>query len=164
VIENIGVTGNAFKTPYRLYADLYTPQMSFGFHEFNPTIRPQTSLPQRQDYYDQFTLPAARAHRPDNLVNVWLHERFPLVAAVTVPNRLLLLLAPFSVLALTRLDRRVVWSVLPIYIAFYALFAYLLPWYCIVVAPTVIGWVLLGKHALERWPGVWIALSLAVIV
>ena len=169
VIENIGVTGDALKTPYRLYADLYTPQMSFGFHQFDPSVRPKTNLPQRQDYYDQFTVPAAREHRPDNLVSVWLHERFPLLASVTVPNRFLLLLLPLSIGALCRIDRRVIWAMLPIYIAFYAVFAYLLPVYCVVIAPIVIAWVLMGKAFIERiargrrdW--VVAAMSLVIIV
>jgi 4-amino-4-deoxy-L-arabinose transferase-like glycosyltransferase len=151
VIENIGITGHPLKTPYRLYADLYTPQMSFGFHDFDPTVRPQTTLRQRQDYYDQFTIPAAAAHRPDRIARTWLTERFPLLATVTLPNRLLALLAPLSVLALTTVPRAATWAVLVIYIAFYAMFAYLLPVYCVVVAPVAIVWVLLGKSVIERW-------------
>jgi len=151
LIENIGVTGHALKTPYRLYADLYTPQMSFGFHDFDPTIRPQTTLPQRQDYYDQFTIPAAAAHRPDRVLRTWATERFPLLASVTLPNRLLVPLALLSVFALTSKARVVTWAVLAVYVAFYSMFAYLLPVYCVVVAPVAIAWVLLGKDFLERW-------------
>ena len=150
LIENVGITGNPLRTPYRLYADLYTPQMSFGFHDFDPTVRPQTKLPQRQIYYDQFTVPAVRAHRPDQIVHTWLYDRFPLLAEVTVPNRLLLILLPLSVLALSSLPRAGAWSVLILYVSLYALFAYLLPMYCVVIAPISIFWVLLGKDSIER--------------
>ena len=60
IIENVGITGKPFETPYRLYADLYTPGIQFGFHDFDPNARPQTNLLQRQIYYDQFTVPAVK--------------------------------------------------------------------------------------------------------
>lgn len=169
VIQNVGITGDPLKSPYRLYADLYTPQMSFGFHRFDETIRPQTTLPQRQDYYDEFTIPAARKHRPQTIVQTWLKERFPMLADVTTPNRILLVLLPLSLFAFpwrgrparaqsdsartgrtSNVGALVLWSVLPLWIAFYAVFAYVLPVYCVVVAPAVIFAVLLGKTFAER--------------
>jgi hypothetical protein len=155
VIENVGVTGEPFKTPYRLYADLYTPQMSFGFHEFDPNVRPRTSLPQKQDYYDVFTAPIAREHRPGNIANVWLRERSPLIAKVTLPNRVLLALLPLGFLALSRPDARLIWAILLLYIGFYALFSYLLPFYLVVIAPIIIIAALYGKFALEQLAGRW---------
>ena len=153
MIENKGVTGQWLKTPYRLYADLFTPQMSFGFHEFDPTIRPQTTLPQRQAYYDEFTIPAAQAHRPDRILSTWLKIRFPLLAKVDLPNRLLLLLFPLGLIQLKRRCGLALCAVLPIYLAFYSLFAYLLPVYCIVIAPPITALVLLGKKFLQHVAG-----------
>jgi hypothetical protein len=153
LIENKALTGDVLESPYRRYADLYTPQMSFGFHDFDPAIRPQTTLPQRQIYYDEFTVPAARAHRADRIVHTWFAERFPEMAKVTLPNRLLLLLLPASLLALWSVPRRTLWIVLPLYTAMYAMFAYLLEMYLVVIAPVVIFWALLGKESLERAGG-----------
>ena len=125
--------------------------MSLGFHAFNENVRPQTTLRQRLDYYEEFTIPAARAHRSDQVVPTLFRERLPLLAKVTTPNRLLWFLVPLGVIAAFRArERLVLSSVLLVFIAFYALFAYLLPWYCIVVAPAVIVLVLLGKQYLER--------------
>ncbi|MEO6436334.1 MAG: hypothetical protein ABIP55_11330 [Tepidisphaeraceae bacterium] len=155
VIENVGVTGKPLYTPYRMYADLDTPQMSFGFHDFDPAIRPRTTLRQRQDYYDQFTAPAAKAHRPERVAATWLNERFPLLAQVTLPTRLLVVLLPLSVFALRPAIRMVLWGVLPLWVALYALFAYVLPVYCVVISPAMLLGVLLGKDAVERWSGRW---------
>jgi hypothetical protein len=149
VVQNRSITGRWLETPYRLYADLYTPQMSFGFHRFDPTIRPKTTLQQRVDYYDQFTVPAAMRHRPDTIVQTWLHERLPALAKVTTPNRLLLILAPFGLIALRRYRPAAVPVGVPlVWVALYAAFAYLLDWYCIVVAPAVIACVVLGTTLL----------------
>jgi hypothetical protein len=177
IIENLGITGKPFETPYRLYADLYTPGIHFGFHDFDPSRRPQTNLPQRQIYYDQFTVPAVKAHRPERVVSIWLHERFPTLFEVTLPNRLFLVLIPLVLLGLNKGDTTlylkgrvpfiVVGTVLVLYVVLYAGFAYLLPMYCVVVAPSVIVWVLLGKDAIERMAGRWrdgmtVALTLAI--
>ena len=149
-IQNLGISRDPFKTPYRLYADLYTPQMSFGFHRFDPSARPQTDLPQRIDYYNEFTVPAARAHRLDKIFATWKNERLPLLGKATLPSPWLLALLPFGLLALRDRTRIAVWAVLPLWVAMYAMFAYLLPWYAVVVAPPMILWALLGKQWLER--------------
>jgi hypothetical protein len=63
--------------------------------------------------------------------------------------------------------RGVVRTTLGLYVILYAAFAYLLPMYCVVVAPGAIAWVLLGKDALEhiaerRREAVTVALTLAI--
>jgi 4-amino-4-deoxy-L-arabinose transferase-like glycosyltransferase len=152
VIENLGITGQPFKTPYRLYADLYTPGMSYGFHTFDPTVRPQTTLQQRQDYFDAFTVPAARTHAAvvGQIVGMWFKHRFPLMAKVATPNRLLLILVPLCVLAVATARRKVMVAVLVLWLAFYAVFSYVLPVYVVVIAPVILLCVLLGKEAAER--------------
>ncbi len=147
VIQNIGVVGKPFTTPYRAYCDAYTPQMSFGFHDFDPNIRPQTNLQQRLDYYDHFTLPAAREHALVPTWKVWIASRFPVLSKDALPNRMLLILLPLGLLAIRGLPRAVFVAVLPMYIAFYWFFAYLLPWYCVVIAPAILVLVLLGARA-----------------
>lgn len=127
--------------------------MSLGFHPFDPTVRPQTQLAQREDYYDEFTIPAAQKHRPGAIIPTLLRERLPVLGKVTTPNRLLWLLVPFGVIAMFRFharERIVLAAPLIGLVAFYAMFAYLLPWYCVVVAPAVILLVLLGKDFFER--------------
>ena len=171
IIENLGIAGKPFETPYRLYADLYTPGIHFGFHDFDPTRRPQTNLPQRQIYYDQFTVPAVKAHRPERILSTWLHERFPTLFEVTLPSRLFLLLMPLALIkgdTTLYLKGRVPFIWVPVlYVVLYAGFAYLLPMYCVVVAPGVIVWVLLGKNAIEQLAGRWrdgarVALTVAI--
>jgi hypothetical protein len=139
--------------------------MSFGFHDIHPTARPQSTLPQRQIYYEQFTVPALREHRPGRIIPIWLYDRFPLLAEVALSNRLLLILLPLSLLtAFANRARFAAWSILVLYVALYAIFPYLLPMYVVVIAPAVILWALLGKASLEASfpPAIAVALTLAV--
>jgi hypothetical protein len=147
-----GVTGHWLLTPYRVYCDMFTPQMSFGFHRIDPNARPQTTLQQRIDYYRDFTVGAVAAHRPELVLRTWAQDRLPCIATFALPNPLLLILLPIGLMAL-RGRRWLLVGVLPIWIALYSFFAYVMPHYVVVIAPAVIFLVLLGMRALEQaWP------------
>jgi hypothetical protein len=148
VIDNYGITGNPLKTPYRLYVDTFMPGGAFGFHKFNPALRPATDLPQRQIYFDRLYVPALRAHRPRNFLHEQWRERLPAVVDATLANPLLLLLMPLSVMALER-RRWVAWLPLPLFVLFYAPFAFMLVHYPLVVAPVAALAVVMGKMVVE---------------
>ena len=145
VVLNYGVTGDPLKTPYRLYCDLYVPNISFGFHEVTPA-KLQTALVQKQVYYDVFAASVAEEHNRGSLLDTWIRERFPAFVFYTLPTPLLVPLLFASVLAL-RGRRWVLWLPMPLFIAAYALFAYFIPNYIAVfIAPTVYA-ALLGVDA-----------------
>ena len=102
LIFNIGVTGRWNESPYRHHADRFTPGMTFGFHQPDPHAQPQTTLPQRLAYYDDYTLTATKTHRPERLWQTWSRERFPLLATWALPSELLLILVPPALLGLRR--------------------------------------------------------------
>src|SRR5205814_6214268 len=77
VVQNVGITRKPFKTPYRKYVDEFTPSAAFGFHKWDSSRRPATSLLQRQIYYDKMTIPAVKAHRPDRILPQLWHTRLP---------------------------------------------------------------------------------------
>lgn len=149
---NVGVTGKLVETPYRRYCDLYTPQMTFGFHRFDPTVGPQTELPQRVRYYEKFTVPAAAEHRRDRIWQTWRDKRIPLIVRNALPTGALLVLLPAALLAL-RGPRWVFVGLGVLFIGFYACFAYLLRHYIVLLAPAVLVGALLGARAIvESFP------------
>jgi hypothetical protein len=149
---NRGITGSFWETPDRLYNELYTPGVSYGFHAFNPNAKLATTLPQRLKYYREFTVPAAKAHQPVKLWSNWVHERFPTLVQFALPSPWLLILIPVGLLALTAM-RAVLAGMVALFIAAYMMFAYLLAHYVVVPAPGIILLVLLGVRALEEtWP------------
>jgi hypothetical protein len=172
VIKNFGTTGHPLRSPYTAYLHQVTPQMSYGFHTFDPAVRPQTNLQQAIDYYDEFIVPAAREHRPDRIITTWWHERLPLLARATLPNRLLLVLLPAALLALPRARAAIVLAILlPLWVVAYAGFTFLLDWYGVLAAPGVIACVVLATAraipdaASAKWrAAVRTFLALAVIV
>ncbi|MEA2734959.1 MAG: hypothetical protein QOE14_1410 [Humisphaera sp.] len=147
-VFNIGVTSKLFRTPYQMYCDLYTPQSVFGFHRFDPAATPASTLPQLIAYHEQFIHPAAQHHRVDTIWKSWIRERFPRIAAIALPSPWLLILIPAAMLATTR-RRWVLLGVLPLSLALYAMFAFLLAHYIVLMTPAIIFAVLLGQEAVR---------------
>jgi 4-amino-4-deoxy-L-arabinose transferase-like glycosyltransferase len=148
-----GVTGRWTRTPYQEYVDLFNPGLGYGFATFDPSVRPKTTLQQKQDYYDEFVVPEVKSHRLANLPAEWLRNRLPRMAGATLSSTFLLVLVPLGLLGLTSLPRRVLAATLPLYILLYLPFTSLLAHYALVVAPAIILLALLGKQQLEQtWP------------
>ena len=169
VALNIGVTGNPLKTPYQLYAEQDSPNLAYGFGHGQAEIL-RSRVPQKVDFYREFLLPEIERHRPANALPILLKERIWRIANVATPTPWLLILYPLSLLGLRHNARWIFWSMLPLYLALYAMFPFLLPHYAIVPAPAVLLGVLIGKRVLEdllpqrRRPMCNLILSLAIAV
>jgi hypothetical protein len=154
LIFNHGVSGEWLTSPYRVYLDRDAPQLSFGFHEYDPSRKAKSTIVQKQIYHEVFNAGLIKNHRVDNLLTTWFDRsdegRFGLILESTTPS---LLLAPFvfaGVLAAgaTR-GRWILAIVLPLYCFGYVFYAALLRHYTPVVAPAVIALGLLGARQVE---------------
>ena len=98
LIANRGITGDWLTTPFRLYLDQSQPGSAFGFHPYDPNLRPTSPLQQKQDYYDLFYVPFIKDHQPDRLLGTWWRQYVPEIIDTTLPGRALLLFLPLGVL------------------------------------------------------------------
>lgn len=151
-VANIGITGRWYKMPWTVYAQRDIPYEGLGFHQIDPARRPMSKLPQKQMYYDLVNVPAQLAHRPGRVWSNFLNVRDVTLANATLPNPLLLILLPVSVLAWT--GRRWILLVpLLIFLGGFALYYFFFDWYCMAVAPAMVVGVVLGFHVLcQTWP------------
>jgi hypothetical protein len=149
IVFNVGVTGKWYRTPFDHYADRDYPGTTLGFHEFDPSRRPASQLPQKQKYYDDFAVPAIKRHQPDKVIGNWLGADLARALADGMPHRLMFILLPVGLLGLTDRRRWLLWLLLPAYVVAFSFYTWNLPHYAIIVAPAVILWVLLGAHVLE---------------
>jgi hypothetical protein len=165
IVFNIGVTGNPFRTPYAAYLDRFSPQSLWGVGG-REIARPDTTLQQKLDYYDDFTAPAMREHELRKMPGIWLKERFPQMAYIMLPSVLLLTLVPLGV---AQARHNVDWLVLAappaLFVALYSTFAYLLPHYIVVHAAGVIFLALLGRRRLiATWPNGFLTCASALLI
>ncbi|MGB7157094.1 MAG: hypothetical protein WBD40_03445 [Tepidisphaeraceae bacterium] len=167
VIFNLGVTGEAFHSPYRLYLDRDAPQFSFGFHKSDLTKLPRSPIVQKTEYHVRYNRPMILAHRPERLLDAWLNPRTGRlmdVLAATLPSPVPLdTLTPTAIalipllfaglFGLTTVPRRALAAVFPLYCFFYLFYAALLRHYTPVVAPATILLAMLGMRQVESlWP------------
>jgi len=142
-IANRDITGHWFQTPFRLYADADYPGTALGFGDVDPTARPQSQLPQKQKLYIEKTLPLIEQHRLRNLPQILFQRvRLTLSLGATTPFPLLVILLPVALAN----RRSLVLAPILLFIGLYALYVYFFPHYVIVVAPAIIGGILLGAE------------------
>ena len=176
VVFNLGVTGKPFESPYRFYLDRDAPQLSFGFHEYDPTRLPKSHLAQKNFYHVTFNGQLIRDHRPEKLFEAWFGPeggrlkdgRLRLILESTSPSLFLapLLLAGF--LGLTNHRRLALFMILPLYCLLYLFYAALLRHYTPVVAPATMLLGVLGMRQLEvavpRWRAAAATFALALVI
>jgi len=160
VIFNLGVTAHILQTPYTLYLHREQPGATFGFHQFNPAAKGQSTLPQMQKDLE-FSKTYFALHQPDNFWKPWLFTQHPqgfgdrppylaMIADTTLPVRFLLILLPVGLLALTTRPRRILFLTFPLFVVFYILNPFFLEHYAIVLIPSVVLCLLLSIEALAR--------------
>ena len=153
IVFNVGVTGKWYRTPFEYYADRDYPGTRLGFHEWNPSLRPVSQLPQKQKFHDEWTVSAIQRHQLANMPSYWFKTGLPIALGDTLPHRLMFILLPLSLLGLLTRPRLLVWLTFPVFIGMYSLYAWFFPHYAILVAPVVIFMVLTGVRTLETaWP------------
>lgn len=168
VIFNLGVTGKATHTPYNYNADLFFPQVSYGFHTYDPSLKPASTLPQKLFFHEAFDVPLIKAHQPNLVWDTFKNTRLPLLLDVTLPSRWLIPLLPLGLLGPWNRKRLAVAVTLPLSIGLYCFFAFYLPHYALLASPAIFVLMMLGVMRLQNvWPawrsGVEVMLVLLVI-
>lgn len=147
------IGGRVLRTPFEFYARHYFPQTTYGFHTFNPNIRPLSSLPQMQAYYDNVALPFIKGHQPAKMLSNWKENRFRLTVLTDAPTWLMIGLMPVGLMGLTDRRRWVVWSVLPLFVVLYFFYTFFLAHYPLIAAPAVLVNILLSVEVIRTtWP------------
>ena len=137
---NKGVTGNVWRTPYQYYFDEFQPNTSLGFADDDPTARPNTTLPQKLDLYEDFLRPLIRKSRVE-MLGQW---RLPFLVSATMPSDVLLLLLPVGLAAAIG-NRRWLFAAVPVlFLGLYLLYPYFMPYYPLSIAPAIIVVLLCG--------------------
>jgi hypothetical protein len=149
VILNHNITGNWRVPAWQYYSNRDFPQTTMGFREFDPTLRPISKLPQKQNIFDHFVPHAVAEHQPHLVPKQWLNFRGPALLAGTMPSSLLAIFLPVGLAACRRDWRWVVAGVLPVFILLYSISVVFQVYYPIVVIPAALLLILLGMHTIS---------------
>ena len=151
LLFNRAVTGHFFDTPVAYYNRADAPGVAYSFSPPPSGAVPRSALPQKHALYQDMVEPAVKQHAQP-LRQRLLHDKFPWIATHVTPNMLLLILLPVG-LAGARTVHLPVLAVIPLFIAAYLGFPWLLAHYTIIVAPAIILLILLSIEAIANaWP------------
>ena len=146
IIFDKGVTGHYLKTPFELYQQQDVPGTQFGFPRFDPSVRPHSTLPQKQDYYSNWVMPFIVRHQPGQLARSWIMRWFPMTVVTTLPAPILLPLALVGILGVVGRKRWVLFAVLPLFIILYLFYTIYLEHYAITIMPAACLLCVLGAE------------------
>ncbi|HEV8377874.1 MAG TPA: hypothetical protein VGP99_03410, partial [Tepidisphaeraceae bacterium] len=150
IVMNHNITGHWHMPAWQYYSNRDFPQTTMGFRKFDPSIRPVSKLPQKQDIYDTFVRQAVNRHQPGRILRQWLTFRGPLLAAGTMPCSILLIFLPLGIPLCKGNWRWVVAGVLPVFIFLYTISVVYQVYYPVVVIPSVLLLVFLGIAEVSR--------------
>jgi hypothetical protein len=163
VVMNRGITGEYFRTPFRMYADRDYPGTAYGFHTPDPAAEPVSKLLQKRMLYDGEYSRIIAGHRWSNVIRqqfeplgVYSPARFQsvFIQSTVFAYPLLMLLIPLSVLAMTR-RRAVVVAGGPLFWFLYVPYVFFFFHYVLTAAAGMIVAILVGGRGAEillpRW-------------
>jgi 4-amino-4-deoxy-L-arabinose transferase-like glycosyltransferase len=138
IIFNIGVTGSATQTPFALYNQQDQPALAYGTSG-DLTRRPASTVPQKQRFYDAFTVRFVQYHNhPDQTPLILWRNRVNVMLPMLTPTVMLLPLLAVGLLGLSTGRRWLVFSLLPLFAASYHLYPIFLFHYILFAMPAVI--------------------------
>lgn len=137
IVINARVTGDPFKTPFSYYAERDLPGTAYGFHPFDPNLKPVSPLPQKQIFYEKRVKQMLADHTPANVVQDWIHNRIKNTAGEMVGDMLLFIPIPAALLCLRDPRRWAVVSILIAWCVLYSFYAFQYAHYYVTVLPSV---------------------------
>jgi hypothetical protein len=151
---NFAITGSATRTPFAYYNERDQPALAFA-GEGDTSRRPLSTVPQKQWFYDYFTLSFVRAHDGTPAGPLW-RDRLNVINAMIAPAVMMLPLAAVGLLGLTTRTRWMLASLLPLFVVAYHFYPIFLFHYVAFALPGVVLLYALapqvaGRAAGPRW-------------
>ena len=156
LIQNKGITGHLTKLPWMAYALRDDPYDTIGSPPVDPARRPQSVLPQKQFFYDSFTLPEYKKKLATPQGQRLLIGRLMPTLNVALPNMLLMALVPVGLLGLGLNGRWIIVAFLVPFLFLYNQYTFYIAHYAVPAIPVVLvllfaGWDALCRNLPVRW-------------
>ncbi len=143
-----GVTGHWLRTPVQEYLDREMPGLTFGVgRTYVPAERPQTTLPQKLEFYDNVIVPFLKGDHPGGRFYKWYDQHGRELVPLMLPIALLIVFAPIAVLS----RKRRAWILIApivLFLVLYPMYPSFLPHYLFVFMASCVALVLVGIEAL----------------
>lgn len=147
---NHRVTGHWLQTPFAYYAARDLPGTQIGFHMFDGSLRPASSLQTKQAFYMKNVRPMLAKHTPSHVIDNWIRNRAKTTAGEMVGDTLLFLPVPAGLLLMRDPRRWAVVSVLPLWCVLYSFYVFHYAHYYVAVVPSVMILTFAGFESISR--------------
>ncbi|HEV7299504.1 MAG TPA: hypothetical protein VGN72_09090 [Tepidisphaeraceae bacterium] len=151
LVLNHGLTGSWSTMPWDEYVRINQPQFGYLESTFDPTVRPQTALLQKVEYYDTGVVPLIRNRAELGHAKIWWREKLSVFVGATLPAAPLLVPLFLGFTGLTTARRWTLLAALLLFVLLYTPYAHLLPQYSNLVVPAIAMLAMLGLRDVEQW-------------
>jgi len=149
-IQNKGITGSFTKLPWMAYALRDDPYDTIGSPPVDPAKRPQSIIPQKQKFFETFTLPEYKKKLATPQGQRLLVGRLMPTLNVALPSMLLMALVPVGLLGLGIRGRWIIGAFLLPFLFLYNQYTFFIAHYAVPAIPVVLLLVFAGWDALCR--------------
>ena len=149
MVQNRGCTGSIFRSPYTTYLKSDQPGSEYGFHASSDHRLPQSPLPQKRDYIEQFRATEIREHTVGNIPRELVRRLF-WTGVCTLPAGILALLLPPAFFGLNRVERLTFFAAGPTFLLLYLPNPFFLVHYTIPLVPVTAFLLALSVQQLSR--------------
>jgi hypothetical protein len=148
IIFNRGVTGRWLQTPFGYYTARDYPNVAFGFPEYDPSAKPVSRVPQKQEHYRKSVADVIKKHRPSEVLRQWRDRRYLWLFREGLPDTLLLFLVPVGLIAVNQRNFVAVLAMPVLFVVLYSIYTFFIVHYLIIVAPALMLLVLLAVRSI----------------
>jgi len=146
---NLGTTGTLLRTPYQYYVDRYQPKVTIGFHSDSEIGKPDTRIPEKLDYYNNWMWPEVQKHQVKNLPRMFA-SRVSETLSAALPSTLFILFIPLILLRIREQKLLILTSAASLFFLLYFFNTFYLVHYRIILIPIILTFVAVGQQIVGR--------------
>jgi hypothetical protein len=150
VAQNTGVTGRPLELAEAYYNRENFPASPMGFHTVDADFLPRDANILKRQWLRYWVIPSFQRHTLQNALTSWYRGRLVQTLQNALPDPILLLLLPISLLSMTDASRRVLVGIVPLFLVGYAIYLFFLNHYVVSIMPSMICMIFLGWEFFDR--------------
>jgi hypothetical protein len=147
IVCNTGITGRWSETAWTMYTQDDDPFDGMAIGALDPSLKSQSTLPQKIEFSEGFTKGAAQQRRGPGRLGRFVKDDLNADFDVMLPHPLFMILLPVGLLAVLGV-RGVLYATLPLCVIAYAFYTFSVPQYLVIAAPAAAMGVVLGIEAI----------------
>jgi hypothetical protein len=153
LVQSKGITGHWGTLAESYYNQRNFPASPLGFQDVSSYQIPQNANAIKRQWLHDWILPKYQHYTPTIALQTWYRDRLRITLERSLPDPILAVLLPLSLLCLAETRRLVMAAILAFFLFGYAFYLFFLDHYVVAIMPSMICLILMSAAAIRKnWP------------